>query len=241
MKPKFPPISAASPAELRSKLASIEIRVVRRPARRTHASRERYSAARMLATLCESNLLVYPLVVQFRNGPDVALHMPTGSIGVECTDAIAHEWNEILDLRARSYPDAIIFLPRLKPDARSLSDEELQAYACGTKSGPPWLGDSVEKDWAQAISYFAGKKLEKLRAGAYSDYSDNWLLIHDEWVMHPVSLKEHNAAISILVRDAASMFSMPCFSRVLVEGNKWLTNLTSESREIIPIVDLWRD
>ena len=89
MKPQFPSIAAEDPTELRSKLAAIEIRVVRRPIRRTHASRERYSAARMLSTLAYSSVITYPLVVEFRNGPDLGLHMPTGSIGIECTDAIA--------------------------------------------------------------------------------------------------------------------------------------------------------
>ena len=239
MKPHFPSIEAASPAELRAKLAAIQIGVARRPARRTHASRERYSAARMLATVSESNLLVFPLVVEFRDGPDIALHMPAASIGIECTDAIADEWAEILDLRAREYPNAIIFLPRLQPGIRSLSQEDVRAYATGVKAGPPWIGDSVESDWAQAISHFAHKKLEKLRAGAYLDYADNWLLIHDEWVMRPVAAGEQRMAASLLARSSASLFSAPCFSRVLVEGSKWLTGLTKESHEVAPIVDLW--
>lgn len=197
MKPHFLSIKAANPAELRAKLAATQIRVVRRPARRTHASRERYSAARMLATLSESNLLVFPLVVEFRDGPDLALHMPTATIGIECTDAIADEWAEILDLRAREYPKAFVFLPQLQPGVRTLSQGDIRAYASGVKAGPPRIGDSVERDWAQAISHFAHKKLEKLRAGAYPDYADNWLLIHDEWVMHPVAADEQHMAASL--------------------------------------------
>ena len=239
MKPHFPSIEAASPDELRAKLAATQIFVVRRPARRTHASRELYSAARMLATLSESNLLAFPLVVEFRDGPDLALHMPTASIGVECTDAIAEEWAEILDLRAREYPKAIIFLPQLQPGVRSLSREDMRAYASGVKAGPPWIGDSVERDWAQAISHFAHKKLEKLRAGAYPDYAENWLLIHDEWVMHPVAAKEQRMAATLLARSNAQLFSAPCYSRVLVEGSKWLTCLSKEAHEITPIVNLW--
>ena len=239
MKPRFPPIEAANPAELRNRLAATQIRVVRRPTRRTHASRELYSSARMLATLSESPFLVFPLTVEFRDGPDLALHMPAASIGIECTDAIAEEWAAILDLRAREYPGAVIFLPRLQPDVRSLSQEDLRAYASGAKAGSPWIGDSVERDWAQAILHFAERKLKKLRAGAYSDFTENWLLIHDEWAMHPIGAKEQSIAASLLARSSASLFSAPCFSRVLVEGSKWLTSLTEESHEITPIIDLW--
>lgn len=239
MKPRFPPIEAESPADLRAKLAAMQIRVVRRPARRTHVSRERYSAARMLATLSESSSLAFPLIVEFRDGPDIALHMPTESVGVECIDAIAEEWAEILDLKAREYPKAVIFLPRLRPGVRSLLPEGIRAYASGAKAGTPWEGDSVERDWARAISHFADKKLKKLRAGAYAEYPSNWLLIHDEWAMHPVTAQEQRLAASFLAHVAAPLFSDQCFSRILVEGSRWLTSLTKESSEVAPVLDLW--
>ena len=206
MKPRYPSISAENPAELRAELAGIDIRVVRRPTRRTHASRERYSAARMLATLSASSQLAFPLTVEFRDGPDVALHMPTGSVGMECVDAIAEDWANIPDLRAREYPQAMIFLPRLRPGVQSLSPEDVRAYASGAKAGPPWEGDSVERDWANAISHFADKKLEKLRAGAYSDFSENWLLVHDEWAMRPVRAKEQALAVSLLAASSEPLF-----------------------------------
>lgn len=224
---------------MRARLAATEIRVIRRPARRTHASRERYSAARMLASLAESDLVVFPLTLEFREGPDVALHMPNISVGIECTDAIAQEWAEILDLRAREYPEAITFPPRLKPGERSLSQEDIRAYASGTKKGPPWEGDAVEHDWAQAISHFAGKKLEMLRAGAYPEYADNWLLIHDEWALRPAAVEEQRLAASLLAKSCDSLFLAPCFSRVLIEGSKWLTCLTKTSLKVVPVVDLW--
>ena len=165
--------------------------------------------------------------------------MPTLSVGIECTDAIAADWADILDLRARNYPSAIIFLPQLQPGVRSLSRGDIRAYASGVKAGPPWIGDSVERGWAQAISHFACKKLKKLRAGAYPEYADNWLLIHDEWAMRPAKAEEQSMAASLLAQGSAPLFSTPCFSHVLIEGSKWLTCLSKESREVKPIVDLW--
>ena len=239
MKLRFSDIKAEDQAELRAKLTAAQIHVAKRPARRTHASREQYSALRMLATLSGSKALSFPLQVEFRDGPDVALHMPTESIGVECIDAIAEEWAEILDLRAREYSGAVIFLPRLKPGVRSLSAQDIREYASGAKAGPPWVGNSVETDWAQAISYFAQKKLDKLRAGAYPDYLNNWLLIHDEWVMRPVAADEQLLAASLLASTSAPLFSEPCFSKILIEGSKWLTCLTKDSKEVTAVVDLW--
>lgn len=239
MKPHISSITAKNPSELRAKLAATPISVVRRPDRRTHASRERHSTFRALATLAESQLLAYPLTIEFRNAPDVALHMATGSVGVECIDAIAEEWAEILDLRAREYPSEVIFLPRLQPGVRSLEAEDIPAYASGVKAGPPWIGDEVEIDWSQAILYFANKKLEKLRAGAYPNYSNNWLLIHDEWVMHPIATDEQCLAASLLAAASAPLFCGPCFSTIFVEGSKWLTRLSKESMEVTPVVDLW--
>lgn len=165
--------------------------------------------------------------------------MPAGTVGVECIDAIADEWAEILDLRAREYPNEVIFLARLEPGVRSLRPDDIRAYASGVKVGPPWMGDQVESDWSQAILYFARKKLEKLRAGAYPDHSNNWLLIHDEWVMHPVAAEEQRLAASLLAAASAPLFCEPCFSTILVEGSKWLTCLNKASMEVFPIVDLW--
>ena len=193
----------------------------------------------MLSTLSASSHLAYPLTVEFRDGPDVALHMSTGSVGVECTDAIAEDWANILDLRAREYPRAMVFLPRLQPGGQSLLPEDVRAYASGAKAGPPWEGDSVEWDWAKAISYFADKKLEKLRAGAYSDFPENWLLVHDEWAMHPVTAKEQALAVALLAANSKPLFSGQCFSRIMIEGSAWLTCLTAEASKVTPVVDLW--
>lgn len=239
MKQHFSSINAQNSEELRAELARIEIGVVRRPERRTHASRECYSVARMLATILNSNLLSFPLQVEFRDGPDVALHMQGKSIGVECTDAIAEEWAEILDLRASDFPRAIISLPRLKPGLRTLTQDDIRAYASGTKFGPPWVGKEVEQDWAKAMIHYVSKKLEKLRSGAYSEYSENWLLVHDEWVMHPASVAEQQLAASLLAREHSIIFSKPCFTRLFIESSNWLTFLTEDTYEVRSIVDLW--
>ena len=57
--------------------------------------------------------------------------------------------------------------------------------------------------------------------------------------MRPASAKEQELAASLLAGEKAALFADPCFSRVLVEGSKWLTNLTNELQEVVPIVDLW--
>lgn len=239
MKPRVPAISAQDPAELRAKLAATPIAVARRPERRTHVSREKYSALRALATLSESRLLSFPLTIEFRDGPDVALHMPTGSIGIECIDAIAEEWAEILDLRAREYPNEGIFLPRLQPGVRSLRPADIRAYASGVKAAPPRIGDEIERDWSQAILYFADKKLAKLRRGAYPNFSKNWLLIHDEWVMRPVTAEKQRLAASLLAAASTPLFCGTCFSEIFVEGSKWLTCLSKASVDVTAIVNLW--
>lgn len=234
-------IQASSAAELLQKLGRIDIAVpCMDDEERSTPHRERYMVARMLATLAAGDSLQYPLRVEHREKPDFALYGPADAVGVECVEATHPEWVAIQAIREKDFPEALIFVPMLRPGERKFSTEERVQIARGDRAGPPWVGNMAERQWAAGIAYFIEQKTEKLRKGNYADFKSVWLLVQDEWPA-PVHYPEGYAeAASLCAAAIASCTVAPCFSRILVGNSRWLITLFPGPVAVEPMNDLWR-
>lgn len=196
-------------------------------------------AARLLATIADSNAVAFPLRLEHREKPDFALHLPTRSVGIECVEAVSEEWAQIDAIRERDFPDALIMLPMLKPGQKRFALEERIAIAKGKKAGPPWAGNMAERHWAQALAYFIEQKTMKLRAGNYTDFSENWLLIQDEWRVPVYRQEERLEAAELCVSQISHLLQPPAFSFIFVGSSKWLLRLAPGPVQINLMRDLW--
>lgn len=196
--------------------------------------------ARLLATLAETNQLSFPLQIEHREKPDFALHLPDGSIGIECVEAVSEEWAQIRAIRERDFPDAMIFLPMLSPGQKKFSIKERVAIARGEMAGPPWVGNMAERQWAEAHVHFIAEKTAKLRRGNYSDFKRNWLLIQDEWAVPVYRLEERQEAAKLCAANIEHLLEPPSFSHIFVGNSSWLIRLAPGPVEVFAVRKLWK-
>lgn len=231
-------LSANSALELIELLAKTDITVPPVTKGRKEVHRERYVMAHLLATKAE-DLFSYPISVVHREKPDFVINQGEVFIGVECVEAVPEEWYEIQALRERKNPNAVIFANHYTPGLKSLSKIEKEECAAGRGSSYPWMGDAPEREWADAMAYFINEKTKKLRAGNYSEFQENWLLIQDEWrvPIHSAAdlLKALNSCLPLIKEN----WIRPCFNKIFIHARKFLVTLTSEGYTIKATPDLW--
>jgi hypothetical protein len=220
-------------------LASIDISVPDQTDGRTTSHREQYMVARLLATLAETDQLSFPLQIDHREKPDFALHLPHGTVGIECVEAVSEEWAQIRAIRERDFPDAMIFLPMLKAGEKKFSLQERIAIARGDKAGPPWVGGMAERQWAEAHAYFIADKTEKLRRGNYSDFTRHWLLIQDEWTVPMHRVHERHEAAELCATGIQPLLEPPSFSHIFISNSSWLIRLAPAPVHVYGVRDLW--
>ena len=234
-------LSANSRGDLLEQLSAIDIAVpLVTEESRTKDHRERYMAARLMATLARDSELTYPAQLHHREKPDFALRQQEKTIGIECVEAVSNEWAHINVLRETDYPEALIMLPMLKPGTDTFTRQERVQIAQGLRSGPPWVGDMAERQWAEAISYFIEGKLQKLRSGNYSEFSECWLLVQDEWRV-PLYRPEHKRkAAELCVQRLQDVAEGQSFERIYVCSGESLIRLSPFPSTTTPIHNLWK-
>lgn len=233
-------LQAQSSEELLAKLAAIDIAVPPYDEKRPTPLRERYMAARLLSTLASTNLIKFPMRLEHGDKPDFGLHSPTEKIGIECVEATHEEWAQIQAIRDQDYPEALVFLPMLRPGKNSFTLEQKLEIAQGKKAGPPWVGKMAEKQWAEAMVDVIAKKTKKLRNGNYSDFTSNWLLIQDEWPVPLYQLEKKMAAASLCLNAAGPYLDEHCFSNIFIGDSTALIHLKRDGVKAYEMVDLWK-
>jgi hypothetical protein len=229
-----------SAAELRATLACVDITVPHVTEGRSSQHREQYLAARFFATFADTELLHYPLSIQHRDKPDFSVLAGDRSIGIECVEAVPEEWYEIQAIRERHFPDELNFGQIFHPGQRVFSKKEKLAIASGEKKGPPWAGDMAERSWAKAMEHFIRLKTSKLRSGNYSEFTEMWLLVQDEWRAPVFYPQELQLAVDLVEEQLAPLFVAPAYSHIFVCRNSTVVTFSPEGVSFAPIVDLWR-
>jgi hypothetical protein len=231
-----------SPIMLLEQLGGLNISVPPITKGRSTQHRERYTMARFLATLAESNRIYYPLVVEHRDKPDFVLRSPNEVIGVECIEAVPEEWYEIAAIAERSFPDALSPGQMFRPGKRIFTtQQEMIEVASGVRDGTPWVGNMLVQQWAEAMDYFIGLKSKKLRSGNYAEFSCVWLLVQDEWRVPMHCPDEIREGAKLCLPRIAKYFEPPCFNAIYVCCRGWLLSFEKDGFTMEPIRDLWID
>lgn len=196
--------------------------------------------ARLIATLARDSELIYPVQLLHREKPDFALSQCGEVTGIECVEAISNEWAQISVIREEDYPEAMIMLPMLKPGVDSFTRDERVEIAQGLRSGPPWVGDMAERQWAEAICHFIEDKLRKLRSGNYGEYAECWLLVHDEWRVPVYGPEQVRKAAELCVQRLQDVTEGRSFERIYVCSGGSLLRLSPSPLTVTAIHNLWK-
>lgn len=194
---------ANSETELENALKSIDISVPRRSEGRTKEHTEHYAIAHMLSALVGKTHLSYPLELIQRERPDFLLIANGLEIGIEHTEAVPQNQAHKTVLRDKVDGPEVHFISRHQPDEPKKLAKELIEEIQANQSGTGWAGDSVEREWSEAMLHFVTGKLETFSKEGFEKFIMNWLLIYDNW------------SLPALDRDKAAQFLLP----KLIESN----------------------
>jgi len=157
-------------------------------------------------------------------------------VGIEITEAVKEDLarTEVLpEANSSSVIDISLFRWR---DRRKTLDE-LRQIAKKTKlTGPGWVGDEPEQEFADAISDKVENKTRKLNEDTFSRFNEDWLVIYENLALP--ALEKNNAA-SYLCLSLANYWGLNAFQRIFVESGEFIIELTSERLAMYRICDLW--
>ena len=229
-------VIASSPIDLLQQIRAIDISVPLRTEGRTTEHCERWSICRFLATYAETDVLNYPLRVEHDDRPDMVLFMPDAQVGMEITEAVPANWAWADALAEQNEYDNLRFLQRFCPGEPRRPREEVDQIARGASSGDGWSGDSVEREWAEAMAFFSLDKVRKYAKSDFRKYKHNWLIIYDNW---PLPAVEEDRAASLFHEWLAGLGEPLPFDKVFVECSKSIWEFSPASYFRHTINDIW--
>ncbi|MCP3178336.1 hypothetical protein MJO47_14620 [Desulfuromonas sp. KJ2020] len=171
-------------------MRSIEISVPRRSEGRTKEHAERYAIAHLLSALLGKDRLSYPLELIQRERPDFLIKENGVQIGIEHTEAVPQNYAHKTVLRYKIAGPKVYFISRHQPGEPRKPAKKLIEEIQANHSGPGWEGDSVEREWTEAILYFVKNKIETLAKEGFEKFERNWLLIYDNWPLPALDRKK---------------------------------------------------
>lgn len=230
-------LSARTAVDLLKQLSAVDISVPLRDSGRTTEHCERWSICRFLTTYASSPLIHYPIQLEKRERPDFVLHLPSIDIGIEITEAVPPDWAWADARRDKLESDKVIFLHRFLPNDVKRKRVEIDKIALGETWGSAWVGDSPEREWADAMMHFALRKAKKLVEPGFDRFSADWLLIYDNW---PLPFIDQQKAASYFFQKLLSLDAPLPFKRVFVECEKTIWQFHEHNYAPQPIYDVWQ-
>lgn len=179
-------LRANTPAELKSRLAGLDIDVPARSEGRRNHHAERYCIAHLLATL-PIERLSFPLALTHSDKPDFLLAMPDGDVGIEHTEAVPENVARAEFLREKGLGPDVYFTPHVVPGESRKTAAELRSEIEANAPGTGWVGDSPQRQWATAMAHCIKEKLPKATADGFVRYPANWLIVYDNWLLPAVN------------------------------------------------------
>ena len=166
------PVSSR-PFRQRNRATSITYVCHTRPTPREHRQMHH-----LLHALLAARELPLPVRLYKREAPDFVLQTGNMQIGVETTEAINPDY-----VRAQTHPaaqedDAVVDPSLYKWGTQGRSKSQIRNEAARKQlSGLPWMGDSVEQEFAQSISDVVHGKHRKFLSH-YAKYDSDHLLVY---------------------------------------------------------------
>lgn len=229
-------IEATSKTELTEILRKTDISVPPRGMGRTSDHTEIYTVAYFLSAMLHADKLSYPFLAVKSERPDFILSIDGMKVGVEHTEAVS-ENQALRDIvGAKGIGPDVKFIRRSFPGERTKKFKEIEEEVKLNVPSGPWIGDSVECEWADAMLHFLIKKVAVKQKSGFSQFSKNWLLIYDNWRLPAIDL--HLAAK--IFNEKFRLALKGGFDSVYVLSEKNLCEFGEEGFHIYPAFELWK-
>lgn len=224
-------------AELLATLRDQDIMLPLRSEGRTKEHVERWVLFRLIATLAVQEQAKFPLLAHKRERPDFDLGMADVQIGLEVSEALLANYAQHQKILESEFPDSFMEPGHLRRGPVPLKKQR-ELFASRHLTAPPYMGDAIEREWAEEIARVVENKQKKLTNSGFEQRPANWLAImdslpiHNDWIPH---------GLTFLRPLIAPIWSLhPTFDRVFIDhGGPTLIFLTPDAQEIVPINNLW--
>ncbi|HMN15031.1 MAG TPA: hypothetical protein PKD55_22160 [Bellilinea sp.] len=218
--------------EIDQTLRRVNVVVPGRADGRTKEHTERYSLARLLASV--PNELSYPLMIVHDDRPDFVLASLEDHIGIEHTEIVPENVARSSFLRSKGLGPDVYFTPKAAYGEERKTAQELKDEILSDKPGGCWHGNAPERETADAIVGFALAKASSAQKAGYRTFDRNWLLMYNNWPGPAVNLFESaSLAHARLVADG----TFEQFDRVYVLGSRALIEMSASGVDEIELVD----
>ncbi len=208
-------LQADTPAELRARLAELDIDVPARSEGRRNHHAERYSIAHLLAAL-RIEQLSFPLTLTHSDKPDFLLMMAGSGVGIEHTEAVPENVARANFMREKGLGPDVYFIPHATAGEPRKAADELRREIEDDKLGSGWCGDSPEREWAAAIAHYVKEKIPKAMADGFFRCPTNWLIVYDNW---PLPAIDYSKAATYLAPLLAEMGAFSVFDAIFAHDD----------------------
>ncbi len=95
--------------------------------------------------------------------------------------------------------------------------------------GGGWVGDSVEREWGNAMAWILDKKLGVTSKEGFGHFPENWLVLYDNWSLPKANFNLEKAVAHLATQiDLAGVFAK--FSRILIVSDSKVIELESSGQ-----------
>ncbi len=190
----------------------------------------------MLSALVGKNRISYPLCLIKRERPDFLLTLDTEQIGIEHTEAVPQNEAHRTVLRDKVNGPDVYFISHHQPGEPKKTAKELIEEIEANHAYEGWTGDSVEREWANAMFHFIEQKVETLLKEGFKRFDQDWLLIYDNWSL-PVLDRHKAAPFQMNLVTGSEVLNE--FKRIYIITGQFLCEIASTGIQFYGINDLW--
>jgi hypothetical protein len=219
-------LTANTHEELLDRLLLVDATVPRRSEGRRSHHTENYAIVHLLGTL-PADRLPFPLELSKSERPDFVLRCNGLSIGIEHTEAISENAAKESFLRSSGIGPNCYFVQRAHIGEPRKSSKQIEADILTNEPGEPWIGDSMEKEWVEAMLFFVSNKLSSANKNGFQRHDKTWLAIYDNW---PAVGLHQETALPLLSTELSRVTPWTTFDRIFILSESHLIELyTSDS------------
>ena len=199
---------------------------------------ERWITCRFLATISGAGLLEFPLRIETKERPDLVLTTLSGRIGIEITMAVPRDRVRVDAYSEDEGINGFRYIPPYRVSDSPRSKSEIEKIARGQIRPLPHMGNSIERNWVEAVFDRVEHKIESFGEQGFEKHPDNWLLIYDNW--SPVPRLDDDVAVECLGQHIFDLFERNPFCKVFLQRARHIREFARETGILKhPIPDDW--
>jgi hypothetical protein len=227
----------SSSEDVVSALRAIDISVPPAVLSRKKFHIERWTICRLVATIVDDSKCCYPIALVHEDRPDFSLSIGQVQIGVEVSSTQLNNYMGYRALQEREAPGALLEPGHFRRGNVSLGKMR-RLLASGRFTSLPYMGDSMEREWAANVATLVKMKREKLAHSEFRKLPKNWLAIDDCLPMPSYSLEDGVVFLMPLLQPLWS--ETPSFDLVTIDHGETIIFISNDGFEFRAVNNIWK-